>query len=231
MKYLAAYNTDIEKDENDYKLSLPNMTFVRDTEEVTMNPKGPYDAEIEYLKGASATIINTGIAGNNNIQIEVKYIISAHQQYGPVLGNYIDENTNCFRILLQSSNNNNAYANVNTKASISGGLTGGGTKNTPIIVKISKTKITVNGNNMTCPTANGNNNTTNIALFAGNTTSSPSGVMGVKIIYCKIKENNNLVRDFIPVRIGQVGYMYDKISKQLFGNISTGNFVLGPDKV
>lgn len=38
------------------------------------------------------------------------------------------------------------------------------------------------------------------------------------------------VLDLIPVRVGQVGYMYDKISGQLFGNSGTGAFILGPDK-
>jgi hypothetical protein len=36
--------------------------------------------------------------------------------------------------------------------------------------------------------------------------------------------------DLIPVRIGNVGYMYDKVSGQLFENQGTGNFILGPDK-
>ena len=36
--------------------------------------------------------------------------------------------------------------------------------------------------------------------------------------------------ELIPVRVGQVGYLYDKISGQLFGNQGTGDFVLGPDK-
>ena len=36
--------------------------------------------------------------------------------------------------------------------------------------------------------------------------------------------------DLIPVRVGQVGYMYDKVSRQLFGNSGTGNFILGNDK-
>ena len=44
MKYLAAYDTDIEKDENDHKLILPNVIFVRNTEKVFMNTKGLYDA-------------------------------------------------------------------------------------------------------------------------------------------------------------------------------------------
>ena len=49
-----------------------------------------------------------------------------------------------------------------------------------------------------------------------------------KFFYVKI--GGVLVADFIPVRIGQVGYMYDKISKQLFANQGTGSFTLGPDK-
>ena len=48
--------------------------------------------------------------------------------------------------------------------------------------------------------------------------------------YCKIFSNGVLVRDFVPVRIGQTGYMYDKVTGQLFGNSGTGEFVLGPDK-
>ena len=37
------------------------------------------------------------------------------------------------------------------------------------------------------------------------------------------------VLDMIPVRVGQVGYMYDRVSKTLFGNSGTGSFTLRPD--
>lgn len=47
--------------------------------------------------------------------------------------------------------------------------------------------------------------------------------------FFKIWNNGALVRDFIPVRVGTIGYMYDKVSKQLFENAGTGDFVLGPD--
>jgi hypothetical protein len=43
-------------------------------------------------------------------------------------------------------------------------------------------------------------------------------------------DNDILVRDFIPVRVGTTGYMYDKVSGQLFGNSGTGEFILGADK-
>ena len=52
-----------------------------------------------------------------------------------------------------------------------------------------------------------------------------------KIGSCKLYLNNVLVRDFIPVRVGTVGYMYDRVTRRLFGNSGTGGaFVLGPDK-
>lgn len=50
-----------------------------------------------------------------------------------------------------------------------------------------------------------------------------------RIYQCEIYNNNIKIADLIPVRVGQVGYMYDKISNQLFGNNGTGSFVLGPD--
>lgn len=64
----------------------------------------------------------------------------------------------------------------------------------------------------------------------------PNGVqttdgLGTKIWYLKQKDSNeNLRIDFVPVRVGSVGYMLDLVSKQLFGNAGTGDFILGPDK-
>jgi hypothetical protein len=46
----------------------------------------------------------------------------------------------------------------------------------------------------------------------------------------KIEKNGVLVCDFIPVRIGTEGAMYDRVSGQLFRNAGTGAFTIGPDK-
>ena len=50
-----------------------------------------------------------------------------------------------------------------------------------------------------------------------------------RIAYVKIYLSDVLVMDCIPVRVGQTGYMYDKVSGNLFGNRGTGDFILGPD--
>ena len=49
-----------------------------------------------------------------------------------------------------------------------------------------------------------------------------------KIYYIKFFENGVLIRDYIPVKVNGVGYMYDKVSGQLFGNSGTGTFIMGP---
>jgi hypothetical protein len=70
-----------------------------------------------------------------------------------------------------------------------------------------------------------------IVLFAFNVIGTINSSAGK----CRIGQwtaysNGVKVADFIPVRIGQTGYMYDKVSGQLFGNAGTGAFILGPDK-
>lgn len=74
------------------------------------------------------------------------------------------------------------------------------------------------------------NSVQNLAIFArrnqDNTVSYPIKMI---LYYFKIYSNNVLVRDFIPVRKGNIGYLYDKISGKLFGNKGTGSFILGPD--
>ena len=42
--------------------------------------------------------------------------------------------------------------------------------------------------------------------------------------------NGVSVLDLIPVRVGSIGYMYDRVSGQLFGNSGTEAFIIGPDK-
>lgn len=71
--------------------------------------------------------------------------------------------------------------------------------------------------------------TESLFLFASNYASTPDFYATAKIKNCQFYQNDILVRDFVPVRIGNIGYMYDKVNKQLFGNIGSGQFILGQD--
>lgn len=69
----------------------------------------------------------------------------------------------------------------------------------------------------------------NIVLFGRNNNGSIIEKIKARIYSCKITSNDEIVRDFIPVRVGKVGYLYDRVSGQLFGNLGSGTFTLGPD--
>lgn len=73
-------------------------------------------------------------------------------------------------------------------------------------------------------------------LFANGATnangwSSTANINGfLRVSYLLIESADSVVLDAIPVRKGQVGLMYDRVSGELFGNSAgTGAFVIGPD--
>lgn len=75
---------------------------------------------------------------------------------------------------------------------------------------------------------------TNLCLFAisylsGSGMAFYEGSACVTVFGFKLYKSGALVRDYIPVRKGTVGYLYDRVSGALFGNAGTGDFVLGPD--
>ena len=68
------------------------------------------------------------------------------------------------------------------------------------------------------------------SLTIGFRRSQPSQVGGLRVKAFSMSDNNETLRDYTPVRVGSVGYFYDKVSKQLFGNSFAGELVIGPDK-
>ena len=72
-----------------------------------------------------------------------------------------------------------------------------------------------------------------LALFANKKASNNTveHISKMKLYSLKFEKNGVTLLDLVPVRVGQVGCLYDKISGQLFGNDGTGTFILGPDKI
>ena len=76
-------------------------------------------------------------------------------------------------------------------------------------------------------------------LFAINNAGSPwKNTRGQVSIYrCKIYQGSAIVRDFIPVRVGTAGYLYDRANPTggpsgngLYGSATSTPLVAGPDK-
>lgn len=186
----------------------------------------PYDAEIEFLQVKSGVpYINTGIIGNSNLNYEIKFGYKRPSNYPYIIGAQESDRARRFSLMISAYSNYTLIANDgNNEHNIS---FSSGEANNPLIVKKVNHDIYINGNKKY--TFNNSSYTTPvpITVFACNT--STGIIQGNNFVeplyYIKI---GNL--DLIPVRKGNEGFLYDKVSGKLFGNEGTGEFTLGPDK-
>lgn len=166
--------------------------------------KLPYDAKIEYLESGGTQWIDTEYRSNNVDSFEIIIVTNGTK-------NYMGSNGN-LQVDLSILNNLGKRTMMVTHSKGNG------------------PKTYVNGSLVKSENFHTYNGYI-IALFALGTSSSAVNFYSSAAVYsAQLIINNTLVRDFIPVRVGQVGYMYDKVSGQLFGNAGTGEFILGPDR-
>ena len=185
----------------------------------------PYDAEIDYLESTGTQWIDTGIYPDATYTFDSEVWITKSQGETVLWGvrksgAYNSDNQQC---MLNYPNYSGYYfiglfsTNTSKKENWRTDF------NPQVNVKYSLVGMTVvpTMQTMTFP----------VHLFGFNNKGSAYPSIGA----CRLGEwvaysNGIVVADFIPVRVGQVGYMYDKVSRQLFGNSGTGSFILGPDK-
>lgn len=196
----------------------------------------PYDAEIEYLESTGTQWIDTGIIPTINTKSQIKFC-NLNATGAVIFGYNTGDDHIDYRLFNYSSN---LYFDIPGNQS----FISEGNRLTSDTYKININSIyelelgnfyvkdlTTNNiivNSTPCNNFGEINNS--ITLNAGYENYSTYVISSNKWYYVKIYENNTLILNLIPVRIGQIGYMYDKVSGQLFGNQGTGNFVLGPDK-
>jgi hypothetical protein len=153
--------------------------------------------------------------------------------YDGVFGAYTAETNKCIRII-RGNSNNALWVYYNNQAN-SGNKVALNTSNTNIKeVRITSASTTVTENNTTNTytnkTVNGTNTTSYFHLYCQRPTNgSPSILSKTRIYYFRIYDGSNLLIDLIPVKVGTIGYMFDKLSNQLFANEGSGNFTLSPD--
>lgn len=191
----------------------------------------PYDAQVEYLESTGTQYIDTGITGDQDTKaiVEVLYYIeSSIATSGRVLGSRTNSPN---RIVIGTNNgrssestNNFAQFRSNTSHAASNVVFG-----VWRLMEVNPTGYYIDGVRQG-------------SSFSASTFTTPqtmklfafdhNGVVGcgvVRIKFLKLFDGADLVRDFIPVRCGTTGYMYDKVSGELFDNSGTGDFILGPD--
>ena len=195
----------------------------------TMDKPLPYDAEVEYLESTGTQYIDTGIACNTDTDVlQVTFSISSFVSFCGVAGYRVGASDHNFAIGYNGTNvmsadcNNSNYAN--SRAQISDAVAN--TDYTIIISRqgryIYKGNSLVESNTITSDIFT----TGDIYIFAVNGIQNYSQI---RVKSVQIKRNGEEYMTLIPVRKGNTGYLYDKVSGRLFGNQGTGSFIVGPD--
>lgn len=184
----------------------------------------PYDTEIEYLQSSGTQYIDTGLIpySTTNIAIDFETLIVTGNTAGFFFGCRASSNSKTFDFLQYYSGTLKFRWDYGSTLRDGPAVTSGLHKATT-----SGNKMTIDGTTLTSGTFQ--STTLPIYLFALNNNGSATCHPSCRIYSFKVIRGGIAVRDFIPVRVGQVGYMYDKVTRQLFGNAGTGNFILGND--
>ena len=197
-------------------------------------PVLPYDAEVAYLQSADGMqYIDCGFAPTQAISYTLvitrpdnltRWDCGAEEGWSSRIARLLIEEGQTARLRY-------GYPGANT-----GNITGSNNC-------VGDLRIVANGKDVTLyndsagtnyPASANNANFTapgHFLLFAftvGTTPSVDATLAGVRLVSAQISDTG-VSLDLIAVRVGSVGYMYDRNSGQLFGNAGTGAFRVGPD--
>lgn len=196
----------------------------------------PYDKEVAYLESTGTQWIDTGVVPDidTSIIMECDYTYSSTVYlFGVIDGDY---RTNCFSFSGNKEGSGIFMVFVNgspSQPSQQGNwrtAKGGSPLNT---LELNKSTCIING--ISYPYVDLPNFPLgiihNIFIFTRNDKGLPnaSTMAKMRLKVFQIYMDGDMVRDLIPVRVGTVGYMYDKVGGGLYGNAGSGEFVLGPD--
>lgn len=197
--------------------------------------KRPYDAELEYLEATGTQYVDTGVAASSNLVVKArartvespsdKYLLGAYSNSGGTVyrysvsmvsstggpGYYFLISTSTANLLIRPSN---IYAFSDIEVSISKVAVDG------VSESISRSAFSTN---------------VPVYLFCRCFNTAPSGYSKSMLGNVQMYTSGTLVRDLIPVRFTNEngvseGAMYDRVTRELFRNAGTGDFIIGPDK-
>lgn len=188
----------------------------------------PYDSEVEYLGADSGQYINTNFTPQIGDEIECEFCHTSAQ--AGVLYSLFSAGTGASQLIFLSSR---AAPGAYYRYFSTGGAVPVEYPNTvgvwyKVVCTGNGTVTVYNGAQYSAqitPTTQLDANTTLFIFLRRNSTSPFHG----RLRYFRIKRGGSTVMDLQPVRIGTVGYLYDRISGNLLGNAGSGNFILGPD--
>ena len=180
---------------------------------------------VEYIESTGTQYIDTGIKLDNNSSVELDYqLTQAVQNRKGLFGGLDTGGSKRFGALLSPSNNQleSGYGSGNEFYQL------GLPDTNRHIMKQEKNLLYFDGSLVY--TFNTATFTQSFNAPLGNFNFTNYNPASAKYYRSKWWDNGTLVRSFIPVRDeNNVGYMFDEVTGQLFGNAGSGSFVIGND--
>lgn len=194
-------------------------------------PELPYDTEVKYLQSSGTQYIDTQVVLTKNYHIEMDVAFISGSSFPTALGAMTAPN---YSVVLGTNNNGYPYTQVGGDSSYVYY-----TQNTNYYDGIMRHYVCEADGNRQYLSCNGTTVSAAISgtqpkltlyLFARHRGDSGVGnYLTGKIGSVSITIDDILVREYIPVIKEEVGYLYDTVSGELFGNSGTGSFTYGND--
>jgi len=187
----------------------------------------PYTAEIEYLESTGSQYIDTGIAPSSAIsETSVFEAVVPHATHAAFLyGTGNDGGRQSCGMCC----NKGVVTYWNGSVFVSSGTPYSATQKYEI--RRDTNTFSVNGKEISAKMAGDATSNLSMYLFARHNTNGKSdNYSSVRMYSYQVKSGGKVILDLIPVRVGRVGHLYDKVSKKLYSNKGEGAFVLGKDK-
>lgn len=191
----------------------------------------PYDAEVEYLESTGTQYINTGIKPGPNTRVEIVFAMTTFTANCGLFGarGTASADNNSYNLFIISNSGarvrwdwsgsgqyQTTEAETSTAATYVLGAAGGNiTRDGDTLMSVSSSKTSINYS---------------LYIFNMNNVGSPfSTGANARVWSVKIYEGAILVHDYIPVRVGTTGELYDRVSGKFAER--HGDFVVGQDVV
>ena len=199
----------------------------------------PYDAEVEYLESTGTQYIDTGVILDSTYGIDISFapmegLPGTGINERGVFGSSTSGSTHNVLQIHTSSGGVGLWMPGSTRIAVCPITTELGILQHWQINLANSGSVLING------TASGSTRPATstacpypVYLFARDVANSVKNNSYSKMrlySWTVTDASRNVIQQVIPVRKGAVGYLYDRVTRKLFGNAGTGDFVLGPDR-
>lgn len=194
---------------------MGKILFMRKGEQRT-NPVAPLPAgytKLAYMQTSGTQYVNTLFSPNQNTKLEVRYQTTQSSACGIAVVDQSWQN-NGFGVWGNAA----VYGNSVYNSVVFYG-------DDPITMILDKGQLYKNGELVWTGTEATFQTPSNLTLMALNRNGSMAEYTSGKLYYCKLWDNDELVRDLVPCinDSGEVG-LYDLVGRKFYGNAGTGAF-------